>query len=142
MVSWYFCHSPPTNHGGTEFNPQGKPRSEMHRAGQPPRILSPEEQEKMRTVCRVSTQIWEGSITLFILMIYLARERGPRYRCLPCQTWHHYRRNRRDRAQRDHRAERLPLSVELSRLPKICVHVGMLVFLAFSISEAWILLAL
>lgn len=31
----------------------GKPTSEMRRAGQPPRILSIEEQEKMRTVCRV-----------------------------------------------------------------------------------------
>jgi hypothetical protein len=32
---------------------QGIPISETRRAGQPPRILSPEEQQKMRTVCRV-----------------------------------------------------------------------------------------
>jgi methionyl aminopeptidase len=32
---------------------QGIPISETKRTGQPPRILSPEEQEKMRTVCRV-----------------------------------------------------------------------------------------
>jgi len=32
---------------------QGMPVSEMRRTGQPPRMLSPEEQEKMRTVCRV-----------------------------------------------------------------------------------------
>jgi len=32
----------------------GKPVAEIQRAGQPPRILSLEEQEKMRTVCRVS----------------------------------------------------------------------------------------
>lgn len=31
----------------------GKPASELRSAGQPPRILSLEEQEKMRTVCRV-----------------------------------------------------------------------------------------
>src|ERR1700730_7149689 len=31
----------------------GTPKSELASAGQPPRILSPEEQEKMRTVCRV-----------------------------------------------------------------------------------------
>jgi len=32
----------------------GKPLSEIQAAGQPPRILSAEEQVKMRTVCRVS----------------------------------------------------------------------------------------
>src|SRR5882762_2823237 len=33
----------------------GKPKSELEMAGQPPRVLSPEEQVKMRTVCRVCT---------------------------------------------------------------------------------------
>jgi hypothetical protein len=33
----------------------GIPKSEMRSVGQPPRILSSEEQEKMRTVCRVSS---------------------------------------------------------------------------------------
>ena len=32
---------------------QGVPISETRRVGQPPRTLSPEEQKKMRTVCRV-----------------------------------------------------------------------------------------
>lgn len=36
----------------------GKPKSEMQKAGQPPRILSLEEQEKMRAVCRVSSNIY------------------------------------------------------------------------------------
>lgn len=33
----------------------GTPKSEIAKAGQPPRILSLEEQQKMRTVCRVSS---------------------------------------------------------------------------------------
>lgn len=32
---------------------EGVPTSESRRAGQPPRILTPEEQEKMRVVCKV-----------------------------------------------------------------------------------------
>ncbi|KAH9981319.1 methionine aminopeptidase [Lactifluus volemus] len=36
-----------------DYAEDGIPVSESKRAGQPPRILSPEEQEKMRTVCRV-----------------------------------------------------------------------------------------
>jgi len=35
----------------------GKPLLEMKRAGQPPRILSSDEQEKMRTVCRLAREI-------------------------------------------------------------------------------------
>ena len=35
----------------------GIPISEMRRAGQPPRVLSPEEQQKMRTVCRVGAYL-------------------------------------------------------------------------------------
>lgn len=35
----------------------GQPISEIKQSGQPPRILSKEEQEKMRTVCRVSTLV-------------------------------------------------------------------------------------
>jgi methionyl aminopeptidase len=37
-----------------KYNSEGKPKSELQRIGQAPRILSSEEQEKMRTVCRVS----------------------------------------------------------------------------------------
>ncbi|CAA7271726.1 unnamed protein product [Cyclocybe aegerita] len=40
-----------------DYAEDGKPRSEMQRAGQPPRILSPEEQEKMRTVCRLAREV-------------------------------------------------------------------------------------
>ncbi|CAA7271103.1 unnamed protein product [Cyclocybe aegerita] len=40
-----------------DYAEDGKPRSEMQRAGQPPRILSPEEQEKMRTVCRLVREV-------------------------------------------------------------------------------------
>ncbi|KIM49149.1 hypothetical protein M413DRAFT_15318 [Hebeloma cylindrosporum] len=35
----------------------GKPLSEIRAAGQPPRILSLEEQEKMRTVCRLTREV-------------------------------------------------------------------------------------
>uniref|UniRef100_A0A8H8CND6 Methionine aminopeptidase n=1 Tax=Psilocybe cubensis TaxID=181762 RepID=A0A8H8CND6_PSICU len=35
----------------------GRPLSEIARAGQPPRILSLEEQEKMRTVCRLTREV-------------------------------------------------------------------------------------
>ncbi|PPR06667.1 hypothetical protein CVT26_001209, partial [Gymnopilus dilepis] len=35
----------------------GKPVAEIQRAGQPPRILSLEEQEKMRTVCRLTREV-------------------------------------------------------------------------------------
>jgi len=35
----------------------GKPMSEIKKAGQPPRVLSPEEQEKLRTVCRLAREV-------------------------------------------------------------------------------------
>ncbi|PFH54383.1 hypothetical protein AMATHDRAFT_135259 [Amanita thiersii Skay4041] len=40
-----------------EYAVSGIPLSESRRAGQPPRILSKEEQEKMRTVCRLSREV-------------------------------------------------------------------------------------
>ncbi|TFK76476.1 methionine aminopeptidase [Pluteus cervinus] len=40
-----------------DYAVHGKPISEARLAGQPPRILSPEEIEKMRTVCRLSREV-------------------------------------------------------------------------------------
>jgi len=40
-----------------DYAQDGVPASETRRAGQPPRILSPEEQEKMRTVCRLAREV-------------------------------------------------------------------------------------
>ncbi|KAI0256669.1 methionine aminopeptidase [Lactifluus subvellereus] len=40
-----------------DYAEDGIPVSESRRAGQPPRILSPEEQEKMRTVCRLAREV-------------------------------------------------------------------------------------
>jgi len=40
-----------------DYAEDGMPVSELRRTGQPPRILSPEEQEKMRTVCRLAREV-------------------------------------------------------------------------------------
>ncbi|KXN82088.1 Methionine aminopeptidase 1 [Leucoagaricus sp. SymC.cos] len=40
-----------------DYAEDGIPRSEMRKIGQPPRILSAEEQEKMRTVCRLAREV-------------------------------------------------------------------------------------
>ncbi|KIK08659.1 hypothetical protein K443DRAFT_672191 [Laccaria amethystina LaAM-08-1] len=40
-----------------DYTADGIPKSELRIAGQPPRILSLEEQEKMRTVCRLSREV-------------------------------------------------------------------------------------
>ncbi|KAH8099480.1 methionine aminopeptidase [Cristinia sonorae] len=40
-----------------DYVEDGQPRSEIRRAGQPPQILNKEEQEKMRTVCRLAREI-------------------------------------------------------------------------------------
>ncbi|EMD38520.1 hypothetical protein CERSUDRAFT_49099 [Gelatoporia subvermispora B] len=40
-----------------DYAEDGIPTSESRKAGQPPRVLSPEEQEKMRTVCRLSREV-------------------------------------------------------------------------------------
>ncbi|KAI0637058.1 methionine aminopeptidase [Trametes polyzona] len=40
-----------------DYAEDGIPTSENRRAGQPPRILTPEEQEKMRTACRLAREV-------------------------------------------------------------------------------------
>jgi len=40
-----------------DYAEDGTPTSESRRAGQPPRILNAEEQEKMRTVCRLAREV-------------------------------------------------------------------------------------
>jgi len=40
-----------------DYADDGNPKSEMKRAGQAPRVLSPDEQEKMRTVCRLAREV-------------------------------------------------------------------------------------
>ncbi|KAJ7579147.1 peptidase M24, structural domain-containing protein [Mycena floridula] len=40
-----------------EYVPHGTPLRELKASGQPPRILNAEEQEKMRTVCRICRQV-------------------------------------------------------------------------------------
>ncbi|KAJ7582743.1 peptidase M24, structural domain-containing protein [Mycena floridula] len=40
-----------------DYVPHGTPLSEVKASGQPPRVLNAEEQEKMRTVCRISRQV-------------------------------------------------------------------------------------
>ena len=45
------------------FSAAGTPHSEIRKAGQPPRILSAAEQEKMRTVCRVCFTIFTCRVT-------------------------------------------------------------------------------
>jgi len=40
-----------------DYAEDGKPASEIRRAGQPPRVLSGEEQERMRTVCRLAREV-------------------------------------------------------------------------------------
>ncbi|KAI0054037.1 methionine aminopeptidase [Auriscalpium vulgare] len=40
-----------------DYAEDGSPKSETRQMGQPPRILSPEEQEKMRTVCRLAREV-------------------------------------------------------------------------------------
>ncbi|KAI0258835.1 methionine aminopeptidase [Gloeopeniophorella convolvens] len=40
-----------------DYAEDGIPTSEIRRAGQPPRILSTEEQEKMRTVCKLAREV-------------------------------------------------------------------------------------
>ncbi|KAF6765179.1 peptidase M24, structural domain-containing protein [Ephemerocybe angulata] len=40
-----------------DYSISGKPMSEIKQAGQPPRILPPDEQEKMRTVCRLAREV-------------------------------------------------------------------------------------
>ncbi|TCD69732.1 Methionine aminopeptidase 1 [Steccherinum ochraceum] len=44
-----------------DYAEDGIPVSENERAGQPPRILTPEEQEKMRTVCRMGREILDAA---------------------------------------------------------------------------------
>lgn len=76
----------------------GVPISENRRAGQPIKILTPEEQEKMRTVCRVSIPVSTSSI----LRVMVEHEKSdiswsPRYRCFACSTRNHNRCTRRNR---------------------------------------------
>ncbi|TCD69726.1 Methionine aminopeptidase 1 [Steccherinum ochraceum] len=44
-----------------DYAEDGIPVSETRRAGQPPQILTPEEQEKMRTVCRMGRDILDAA---------------------------------------------------------------------------------
>lgn len=59
----------------TDADRTGQPKSELKKAGQPPRILSPEEQDKMRTVCRVCVKstVIKG-LHGYLLSIKLGRE--------------------------------------------------------------------
>ncbi|KAF9499568.1 methionine aminopeptidase [Pleurotus eryngii] len=47
----------PEHIGRPDYAEDGQPKSELKKAGQPPRILSPEEQDKMRTVCRLGREV-------------------------------------------------------------------------------------
>ncbi|EKM82708.1 hypothetical protein AGABI1DRAFT_34709 [Agaricus bisporus var. burnettii JB137-S8] len=40
-----------------DYAEDGVPKSELRKVGQPPRILSPEEQQKMRVVCRLGREV-------------------------------------------------------------------------------------
>ncbi|KAG6854304.1 hypothetical protein C0991_008199 [Blastosporella zonata] len=40
-----------------DYAADGRPASEVKRAGQPPRLLTPEEQDKMRTACRLGREV-------------------------------------------------------------------------------------
>ena len=54
-------------------NVSGVPRNEMKASGQPPRILSVEEQTKMREVCKVPPFRGPSFLPLLLILYHLAR---------------------------------------------------------------------
>lgn len=72
---------------------EGQPSSSIRRAGQPPRILSKDEQEKMRVVCKARIPAIRANVLYFLSNFFYnpACTRSAGHCCITRATWNYDR---------------------------------------------------